>query len=152
MTNAAVACRYGGRPCSWDVWHGLLSPHTGQHNNPGRCPSLSLAPLLPPHPHHPFMADPFSRSFRGPIKRRAHSVRSEMCNVRKRGRQQGGGGIPRTFTQSRLNWTSHFVEGTSLHLLYPGNHDIDKRTTFVMKVKLVFWGAVCMFLCSSRRL
>lgn len=46
------------------------------------------------------MADPFSRSFRGPIKRLAHSVRSEMCNVRKKGTRGEGG------RKGRRGWDS----------------------------------------------
>lgn len=57
-------------------------------------------PFILPHPRHPFMADPFSRSLRGPIKRQAHSVCSEMCNVRKGERWEGGGEIPRRLTIS----------------------------------------------------
>lgn len=52
-----------------------------------RRPEPALPPLTPayhPTPHGPFRAGPFSRSFRGPIKRLAHSVHSKMCNVRKR--------------------------------------------------------------------
>lgn len=52
--GAAVACWcrgvWGGDPaslppCLCNVWHGLLSPHTGLHNNPScRHPTLSLTP------------------------------------------------------------------------------------------------------------
>lgn len=74
----------------------------------------------PPHPHRPFRADPFSRSFSGPIKRLAHSLHSKMCNVREvseGGRvrwgmesRKGGGEIPKRLRISqpkRSQWTSH---------------------------------------------
>lgn len=89
----AVACWCKGTtlpPCLCDVWHGPLWLHTAYKPKPPPPPPLPVThPDIPPHPHHPFMADPFSRSFRGPIKRLAHSVRSKMCNVRKKGGYRG---------------------------------------------------------------
>lgn len=114
-----------GRPClpaSRDVCRGPVGLHT-RRENPKPMPSPPLPtpqPLhSPPHPHHPFRADPFSRSFRGPIKRLAHSVHSKMCNVRESGVGEMGDGEPEggvvvrfqkgleSPSKRRSSWTSH---------------------------------------------
>lgn len=104
-------------------------------------PCLSPPVLIPPRPRHPFMAAPFSGSFRGPIKKPAHSVRSEMCNVRKRQRRgrNGGGEIPRRLTISSLKEAEpHFVSADSL--CWESSPEHDKREE----------GGVAVFVLKSR--
>lgn len=106
----------------WDSTHGAKKP------KPTLSPPIPTPRChSPPHPHSPFRTDPFSRSFRGPIKRLAQSVYSKMCNVRESeggrgGGLVGGGGwrpgkgggwggeIPKRLRTSHLrgsHWTSH---------------------------------------------
>lgn len=117
--GAAVACWYGGRPCLCDVWHGPLSPHTGQDNNPANTTPPCLSPLHtapPPSSIH-------GRSFQQ-VTQRANKEASSFCllwNVQcQKGGEMGGRGwdSKKAYNLLRLNWTSHFVEGTSLQTLY----------------------------------
>lgn len=91
VTNA------GARPCCCMLLRGddpaslplrcMARPTVTAHRPKPPLPPLS--PAYHPTPHRPFRVGPFSRSFRGPIKRPAHSVHSKMCNVRKRAKGEG---------------------------------------------------------------
>lgn len=91
-------------------------------------PLLVSHSFIPPHPRHPFTADPFSRSFRGPIKRLAHSVRSEMCNVRQRERRgregRRGWDSKKAYNHlTKVGWAGPPIFGgeLSLQTVYVGN-------------------------------
>lgn len=122
MTNAA-------RPCCCMLVQGLSLPASAMYGtviayiSPSRHRRNSphTHTHIPPHPHHPFMADPFNRSFRGAVKRQAHSTLSKMCNVRKRESWRGRvGDSKRAYNLSKKSCTSHFREGTFLQTV--GNH------------------------------
>lgn len=94
VTNA------GARPCCCMLVRGddpaslplrcMARPTVTAHRPKPPLPSFTAPPpAYHPTPHRAFRVGPFSRSFRGPIKRLAHSVHSKMCNVRKRARGEG---------------------------------------------------------------